>query len=239
MLTGIPIYVTVIFIATVLLTLYLFVTSTKNKIIVLVTCLAWLGIQGLIASSGFYQITNSIPPRFALAVVPALLLIILFFVTRGGKKFIDNINLRTITLLSVVRIPVELVLYWLFVTKAIPQLMTFTGRNFDILAGITAPIMYFACFKNTHISNRKLLLTWNIISLLLLLNIVINAVLAAPFPFQQFAFDQPNIAILYFPFVWLPSFIVVIVFFSHLISIRRLTRKNLNTNGIQFEMNNE
>jgi len=61
-------------------------------------------------------------------------------------------------------------------------------------------------------------------------------------PFAQlFAFDQPNIAILYFPFVWLPSFIVMTVLFSHLISIRRLVKnKKINTaaNGMQFEMHN-
>jgi hypothetical protein len=84
----------------------------------------------------------------------------------------------------------------------VPQLMTFAGRNFDIISGITAPVIYFVCFKGSNVTNKKLLLWWNVMALALLLNIVINALLSAPFPFQQFAFDQPNIAILYFPFVW-------------------------------------
>jgi hypothetical protein len=116
----------------------------------------------------------------------------------------------------------------LYVSKAIPGLMTFEGRNFDFISGVTALIVYFVCFKGSHVTNKKLLLSWNILALGLLLNIVINAVLSAPSPFQQFAFDQPNIAILYFPFIWLPSFIVVTVLFTHLVSIRRLTKnKNL------------
>jgi len=157
-----------------------------------------------------------------------LFAIIVLFATKAGRGFIDKIDLRTITLLSIVRIPVELVLYWLFVNKAVPQLMTFAGRNFDIISGITAPVIYFVCFKGSNVTNKKLLLLWNVIALALLLNIVINALLSAPFPFQQFAFDQPNIAILYFPFVWLPSFIVVTVLFSHLVSLRRLIKnKNL------------
>ena len=41
-------------------------------------------------------------------------------------------------------------------------------------------------------------------SLALLVNIVGNAILSAPFQFPQFAFDQPNHAVLYFPFIWLP-----------------------------------
>jgi hypothetical protein len=108
--------------------------------------------------------------------------------------------------------------------KLVPELMTFGGRNFDILSGITAPIVYFICFKNSQLKNRRLLLIWNFICLGLLLNIVINALLSAPFPFQQFAFDQPNVAILYFPFTWLPCFIVMIVLYSHLAAIRQLVR---------------
>jgi hypothetical protein len=37
-----------------------------------------------------------------------------------------------------------------------------------------------------------------------------------------FAFDQPNIAVLYFPFNWLPSCIVPLVLLSHLAAIRQL-----------------
>jgi len=56
---------------------------------------------------------------------------------------------------------------------------------------------------------------WNFIALGLLLNIVTNAILSAPFAFQKFAFDQPNIAVLYFPFSWLPAYIVSTVLFGH------------------------
>ncbi len=146
------------------------------------------------------------------------------FITSWGKKFIDRLDLRFLTLLHSVRILVELVLFWLFVHGAVPELMTFEGRNFDIIAGITAPLIYVLAFKK-HEINKKLLLVWNLISLLLLLNIEINAALSAPLPFQQFAFDQPNVAILYFPFVWLPSCIVPLVLLSHLAAIRQMIKK--------------
>ena len=104
--------------------------------------------------------------------------------------------------------------------------MTFEGRNFDILAGITAPIIaYFGLTKTTL--SRQTILLWNFICLALLLNIVINALLSAPSPIQKFAFDQPNIAILNFPFSWLPTFIVPIVLFGHLTSIRQLFKQKI------------
>ena len=76
--------------------------------------------------------------------------------------------------------------------------------------------------------SRKALLVWNILGLLLLLNIVVIAVLSAPFRFQLLGFEQPNIAILYFPFIWLPCCIVPLVLFSHLAAIRQLTRKKVH-----------
>jgi hypothetical protein len=124
-----------------------------------------------------------------------------------------------------VRIPVELVLLWLSLHKAIPQLMTFEGRNFDIISGITAPFIAYLGFTKT-ILNRRIILIWNFICLALLANIVVNALLSAPFPFQQFAFDQPNIAILYFPFSWLPTFIVPVILLGHLVSLRQLLKQD-------------
>lgn len=98
--------------------------------------------------------------------------------------------------------------------------MTFEGRNFDIVAGITAPIIVYFGFTKTKI-DRQTILIWNVIFLGFLLNIVVNALFSAPSPIQIFAFDQPNIAILNFPFIWLPTFIVPIVLFGHLTSIRQ------------------
>ena len=222
MISSLPIYVSIVFILTTLLTVFLFYKATARSKTTLVVIFAWLLLQSILAFSGFYTVTDTFPPRFALTALPAILFIIGIFVTARGRSYIDSLDTKTLTLLHIVRIPVEICLYWLFLYKAVPQLMTFAGRNFDILSGITAPIVYFVCFKNSQLKNRKLLLVWNFICLGLLLNIVINALLSAPFPFQQFAFDQPNIAILYFPFTWLPCFIVMIVLYSHLTAIRRL-----------------
>jgi len=222
MVTNLPAYVIIIFLLTVALTFYLFVFSARKKVVVSVILLLWLLLTGVLSFKGIFQNSNAIPPRLALIMIPALVVIILLFVTKKGRAFTDELDLRKITLVHIVRIPVEITLFVLASHKVIPELMTFAGRNFDILSGLTSPIIYFICFKNSHVINRKLLLGWNFICLGLLLNIVVNAVLSLPYPFQLFAFDQPNIAVLYFPFTWLPCFIVVIVLYCHLAAIRKL-----------------
>ena len=193
----------------------------KAKTITLLL-LVWLLIHGLLGYFNFYSTnTKAFPPRLVLLIWPPLILIIILFLTKTGKRFIDSLPLLNITYYNSIRILVELSFMCLLYYKTIPELMTFTGRNFDILAGITAPLVAYYGIQKHKLSNNVILL-WNFISLALLLNIVINAVLSAPVFVQQFAFDQPNIAILYFPFVYLPGFIVPAVLFGHLVSIRRI-----------------
>ena len=235
MIKNLPIFISILFASTTLLTLILFYLSLrksslqkahKNANLILIALIIWIIIQSFLTLGNFYNSdTNTIPPRiFLTGVLPTLLTIIFIFLSKKGRIFMDSLPLKNLTYLNIIRIPVEIGLYYLFIYKTIPELMTFQGRNFDILAGISAPFIVYFAFKE-NVIKRKLLLIWNIISFGLLLNIVVNAFLSAPSPLQLFAFDQPNIAILNFPVSFLPTVIVPIVLFGHLISIRRLILK--------------
>lgn len=224
MIQDLPFYISLIFaLATVATAWMLYIASGYSRRVLNIT-IAWLVIQALVALTGFYTKTDSLPPRFALLAGPAMLAIIMLFITAKGRAFLDNLNPKWLTWLHVVRVPVELTLFWLFLHDQVPQLMTFEGRNYDILAGITAPFIAYYGYTKAKLS-RTALLTWNIISLGLLFNIVFTAVFSAPSPFQQFAFDQPNVAVLHFPFIWLPCYIVPVVLLAHLVSIRHLLVK--------------
>ena len=227
LLSQVPNAVALLFISIVIFSLYWIYQRFKVSKIALLVIFIWLALQGILAFKGFYLVNTTIPPRFILMVLPPLLFFLILFNTQQGKKFIDQIAIEKLTLIHIIRIPVELVLFALFTSKTIPQLMTFEGANFDILSGISAPLIYFFVLKKSN-SNKYALLLWNVLCLILLLIIVGIAILSAPFPFQQFGFEQPNIGVLYFPFNWLPSFIVPLVLFAHLAAIRKivLTDKN-------------
>jgi len=218
-----PVYISIIFALTALLTAALLYKATNYSKPVIVAATLWLALQAVISLTGFYTVTTGSPPRFGLLFIPPVIFIIILFLTRKGKSAIDAFNVKTLTLLHIVRIPVELGLYLLFLHKMAPEVMTFGGRNFDILCGLTAPfIYYFGYIKN--VIGKNVLIAWNIACLILLANVVITAVLSAPFPFQKFGFDQPDIALFYFPFTWLPCFIVPAVLFAHLATLRRLIK---------------
>lgn len=221
-----PLYISLAFIATTLSTLFLlFLAAGRYAKILLIITGIWLLAQMGLGLSGFYTVTTMLPPRFLLAILPPLLVIILFFITKKGRSFLDNLNSRYLTLIHIVRIPVELVLFLLFLHGTVPELMTFKGRNLDILSGLTAPFVYYWGYVKRCLP-RTVILVWNVVCLTLLFHIVWDAVLSAPFPFQRFAFDQPNVAILYFPFIWLPCCIVPVVLGAHLVCIRQLLRES-------------
>ncbi len=227
MIENLPLYIVVIFILTVILTVGIFNYAMKRGSFMGKTTKFlsfaipfWLFFQAIIAVFGFYVSTPTRLPF--LAVLPAIITIICLFIF--SRDWIAKLPLQTLTFIHVIRIPVELCLFWLFQTGQIPQIMTFDGRNFDIIAGITAPIIAWLAFRNGNV-NRLLLIVWNIFALILLANIVITAVLSINSPIRQFGFEQPNVAILYFPFIWLPAVVVPIVLFSHLASLYQLFRR--------------
>jgi len=218
-----PIYIPLLFVLTVMATIFWFYWATKSKTY-LIIAIVWTILQSILGISGIFQNTQAMPPRLILlGVFPTLVMIAAMFLTAKGRLFIDQINLQTLTYFHTIRIPVEIVLVLLFHQGLVSVYMTYEGTNFDFFSGITAPIVGYLGFRAGK-PNTKLLLVWNILCLLLLINVVVTAIFAFPSPFQKISFDQPNIAVLYFPFNLLPSVVVPTVLFGHLVAIRRLVK---------------
>lgn len=221
MIQALPISISIFFIVTTIVAIYLFYRAAGNSKEFLRIVSVWALLQGVVSFSGFYTNTQILPPRFLFLILIPFLTIASIFLLPQGRSFMQSLDAKWLTLLHVVRIPVELILFALATQKVVPELMTFEGKNWDILSGISAPLIVYFGYSRRAISS-KMLVIWNVVCLLLLFNIVVRAILAAPTPFQQFAFDQPNIAVLYFPFTWLPSVIVPLVLFSHLAAIWKI-----------------
>lgn len=207
-----------IFIGITLLSLLLFYYATgKSKRVLLVNIL-WILVVGVISYSGYFTNTSAKPPRFLVVLLAVISLSVFLLKTVNRTKLNTNLLLAIHTL----RLPIELVLYQLFLQKKVPILMTFKGWNFDILIGISAIflLLYLWCTKNRL--SKIFTLIWNILGLILLTAIVIIAVLSSPLPLQILALNQPNIAVLQFPFIYLPACVVPIVFASHLLIIKAI-----------------
>ncbi len=234
MIEDLPEYISVVFILITLLTVGIFVyaifraglDSLPAKIL-LGFVLVWVILEALLALNGFFQNFDVQPPRtFAYGPLPFFALTIVYLIF--FRKVLSDLPLAVLTLIHVIRIPVEFVLLLLYQNGLVPVEMTFEGRNFDILSGITAPIVYFLAFRKGKV-NRRLLFVWNLAALALLVNIVTIAILAFPSPFQMVGLRQPNVGVTFFPFIWLPAVIVPIVFFCHVTSLWKLSRDDFGS----------
>lgn len=220
-MTSYPLFLSLLFALTTSLSVWLFYRAAHHATPVLLSLLGWLALHGMVALAGFYAVVGTLPPRPLLLLLPSLLVIGGLFGTGAGRRFLSGLRPDRLLLVHVVRVPVELGLLGLYLHGGLPRLMTFEGRNWDILAGLSAPLVYYLVFRRRS-WGRGALLGWNLLGLGLLLNIVVSAVLAMPTPWQRWGFEQPNVALLHFPFVWLPGCIVPLVLLAHLTAIWQL-----------------
>lgn len=200
MIPSLPYWIHVLFIIVFFLTLTFFYLSNNKPNKILGFIIFWGILHSVLAYIGFYQ-DLSMPPRFGLVLIPAAIAIIYACTGKRIQWILNNRNTKVSTFLHTIRIPMEIVLLHLYLNGWIPELMTFHGRNFDIVAGILALIIG-AINWNGKIG-RKGLILFNIIGLILILFILVNGLLSAELPFQQFAFDQPNKAVSFFPFYFI------------------------------------
>jgi hypothetical protein len=201
------------FIITILSVLLFYRGTGKDNYFLLIFS-PWLLISGGLALAGVFE-HNPVYLPIAMLVTISLTIAV---VRKSARQVLDP---KALLAVHVLRVPVELVLYALYLQKKIPVLMTFTGWNFDILMGISAIILLFFMLWNGRLSPR-FFLAWNITGLFFLFFIVLLAILSSPLPVQQFAFDQPNVAVLSFPYCFLPFVVVPVVLMSHLLLIKEL-----------------
>jgi hypothetical protein len=96
--------------------------------------------------------------------------------------------------------------------------MTFEGRNWDLLTGLTAlPMAWLVARKKAP---KWLIYVWNSMGLALLLNVMVIAALSMPTPLRHFHNEPANTFVTYFPYVWLPTYLVQVAWLSHLLIFR-------------------
>jgi hypothetical protein len=183
--------------------------------------LAWLVLLAFLAQSGFFARFEVLPPRFAFAVLPPVLFILYLAGSGRVSRLLAALPAGWLVGPQVFRVAVEVVLWLLFLEQRVPVQMTFEGLNYDILVGLTAPVVALYMARNP---DRKTVVgvVWNILGLALLTNIVTIAILSAPTPFRFFMNEPANTIVAAWPFIWLPGFVVPMAFLLHVFSLKQL-----------------
>jgi len=228
-----PVGVTLLFVATVVAMVILVVAgvawaarragSDVQRAVRLtgVALVGWLALTIAVAETGFFEDFYSMPPHMLLAIGPPLLGLLALAFSRRTETLLAALPRAWPVGAQAFRIAVEIVLWRLAVAGVAPEIMTFTGRNVDILVGLTAPVVAYACFVRRAWPER-VAVWWNVAGIVILLNVVVHAQLSAPTPFRVFETDPPTTFIGTVPFIWLPAFLVPLAWALHGVSLRQL-----------------
>ena len=184
----------------------------------------WLAFTGILAGAGVFADFSRMPPPLLIAIVLPLLTLVALCRSAAVGRLLDDAPPAWLVHPQAFRIVMELILWQLFVAGALPVIMTFEGRNVDIVVGLTAPLIAWLCLGRRRWSAR-VALWWNLGGILILLNVVLHAQLSAPTPYRRIVTDPPPTLIAHRPWIWLPAFLVPLAWGLHALSIRQLRRR--------------
>jgi hypothetical protein len=199
--------------------------SKKKKFItsLIVALVGWAGFVAMWSFSGMLGNFSLFPFNMGPVLVIPLIATIIFTFSKTFTDVLSHIPQHRLAYLQSFRIFVEILIWMLFVDNLLPVQMTFEGRNFDVISGITGVIVGYLSSQGKL--SRTVLIIWNIACLGLLINIVTIAILSMPVPFRLFMNEPSNTVVGQFPISLLPAMLVPLAYMLHFFSLRKLFKK--------------
>jgi len=192
--------------------------ARRQASIAAIASTAWLAITAALASRGALHF--SAPPT----MMPLFPIIILSAIGVAfsplGRRVAVSLPLAALVGFQSFRIVVELLMHRAYVEGLMPVQMSYSGRNFDIVTGVTAAIVALWLARGGR--SIRLVAAWNTLGLALLANILVVALLSAPTPFRHFLNEPANVWITRAPWIWLPAVFVWAAIAGQAIVYRRL-----------------
>ena len=185
------------------------------------TLIAWLLGLGLLAGAGVFLRAGRVPPYFAAVGLLSSAAGVAFVCSRAGTAVLGRTPAAWLVGLQSFRVVVEIILWALATQQRLSPLLTFEGRNVDILVGLSALPVAWLCFVR-RVWPPGVALAWNVAGIAILANIVMHALLSAPTPFQALWTEPPTTIITTLPYIWLPGFLVPLALSLHVASLRTL-----------------
>jgi len=178
----------------------------------------WLAAQAAAALSGVLGRFELRPPPIVIWFASMIVMTLALAWSGFGRRFADKLPFVALIGFQAFRLPLELVMHRAAIAGLMPNVMSFTGYNFDIVTGATAlPLALYAWRRPLP---RWLIALWNVTGQLLLIAIAAIAFAATPV-FRAFGDDQLNVWVTQFPYVWI-AVMVAAALFGHVVTLRKM-----------------
>jgi hypothetical protein len=192
--------------------------ATRRALVAALSAAAWMAVTFAAARRGALHMWG--PPTMGPVLVSMLAIGIGIAISQLGKRMVVGIPIASLVGYQGFRVAVELLLHRAYVEGLMPVQMSYAGRNFDVVSGVTAIVL--GAWLAAGNRSRRLVLLWNVLGTALLANIVVVALLSAPTPFRVFMNEPANVWITRAPWVWLPAVMVLAAVMGHALVFRWL-----------------
>lgn len=195
-------------------------TGTRTAVALAV----WMTLVGGAAAAGVLARFDRTPPPMALLLPVIFGGSIALALSPVGRSIAGAWPVVALVGLQVFRLPLELVMHRAARIGIMPEELSYSGYNLDIVTGAAAVVL--VALMRGRTLPRLLVWAWNLWGVWCLL--VIAWVARTSSPLVRGFGDDPrhvNTWVLYLPYVWLPAVLVMIALTGHLV----LTRKLLTT----------
>jgi hypothetical protein len=174
----------------------------------------YLFIFSQLVQSGWLE--DSPFPRVMIAFGLVNLISIVCAFSKVGGWLATGVPLAALVAFQGFRFPLELVLHEWAAQGVIPETMTWTGSNFDIISGLVAIVAAFFVKKN-----RAFAWVANLIGFALLINVMRVAVMSSPLPFA-WQVNPPLQLAFHLPYALIVPVCVGGALFGHIVLTRAL-----------------
>jgi small-conductance mechanosensitive channel len=198
----------------------------RRRIVAVTAAVAavWMTGTWMAAASGVLREWDAMPPPFGLLVAAIMVLAAVMALTSCGARLARGLPIWLLVAVQGFRFPLEMAMHAMYERGIMPVQMSYSGRNFDIVTGVSA--LAVAWLVSAGRGGRRLVLLWNVVGLALLVNVVTVAILSTP-RFRHFGDDHLNVWVTYPPFVWLPAVMVLAALAGHLVIFRAVRAQTI------------
>ena len=190
----------------------------RARLVTLAVLVVWLGYAAVLGATGIVARSDQIPPGLALLTVPVVATLLALTRNAPGAALVQRIPLWLLIGFQSFRIGVELSLHHLWSLGLAPRIMTLAGGNIEILVALTAPAAAWLVSRGS--GGRRIAWAWNLVGLLSLGNVVTRAVFSTPGPLRLIHVEVPDVAILTYPFTFVPGFMAPLALALHVLAFQ-------------------
>ena len=187
----------------------------------LLRALIWVATVSGVSWAGGLDPRQRPPVLFVIMLAAIVTLGIAIARSPSGRRLARGLPLAVLVGFQGFRFPLELAMHRAYTEGLMPVQMSYSGRNFDIVTGLTA-IVLGAALVVTKVP-AWVVQAWNLLGLGLLINILAVAMLSTPV-FAYFGPDRLNVFVMRMPYTLLPAVMVLAAWAGHLIVFRALAQ---------------